>query len=90
MSTFFILPLNPALSLLVSQGLSLVAFQLTFYYGAADAWCPVQYYEEMKADFPGGDIQLCEKGIWHAFVLESSKEVAEMVVEWLQDDLAKL
>lgn len=64
--------------------------KLTFYYGAADAWCPVQYYEEMKADFPGGDIQLCEKGIWHAFVLESSKEVAEMVVEWLQDDLAKL
>ncbi|XP_066467802.1 lipid droplet-associated hydrolase [Tiliqua scincoides] len=64
--------------------------KLTFYYGAADAWCPVQYYEEMKAEFPDGDIRLCEKGIRHAFVLEASKEVAEMVVEWLQDDLARL
>ncbi|KAL8172935.1 UNVERIFIED_CONTAM: hypothetical protein K2H54_033952 [Gekko kuhli] len=64
--------------------------KLTFYYGATDLWCPVRYYEEMKAEFPDGDIRLCEKGIRHAFVLEASKEVAAMVTEWVQDDLARL
>ncbi|XP_048355048.1 lipid droplet-associated hydrolase isoform X2 [Sphaerodactylus townsendi] len=64
--------------------------KLTFYYGAADQWCPVQYYEEMKMEFPDGDIRLCEKGIRHAFVLEASEEVAAMITEWLQDDLVKL
>uniref|UniRef100_A0ACB8GE88 Uncharacterized protein n=1 Tax=Sphaerodactylus townsendi TaxID=933632 RepID=A0ACB8GE88_9SAUR len=67
-----------------------IAFDLTFYYGAADQWCPVQYYEEMKMEFPDGDIRLCEKGIRHAFVLEASEEVAAMITEWLQDDLVKL
>ncbi|XP_062981288.1 lipid droplet-associated hydrolase [Elgaria multicarinata webbii] len=64
--------------------------KLTFYYGATDAWCPVHFYEDMKTEFPDGDIRLCEKGLRHAFTLDSSKEVAEMVVDWVQDDLAKL
>nr|XP_056712737.1 lipid droplet-associated hydrolase [Euleptes europaea] len=64
--------------------------KLTFYYGATDQWCPVQYYEEMKMEFPDGDIRLCEKGIRHAFVLEASEEVAAMITEWLQDDLVGL
>ncbi|XP_077167754.1 lipid droplet-associated hydrolase [Paroedura picta] len=64
--------------------------KLTFYYGATDPWCPVRYYEEMKAEFPEGDIRLCEKGIRHAFVLGASKEVAAMITEWVQDDLARL
>ncbi|XP_060089452.1 lipid droplet-associated hydrolase [Heteronotia binoei] len=64
--------------------------KLTFYYGATDLWCPVQYYEEMKTEFPDGDIRLCEKGIRHAFVLEASKDVAAMLTEWVQDDLARL
>ncbi|XP_053141169.1 lipid droplet-associated hydrolase isoform X3 [Hemicordylus capensis] len=64
--------------------------KLTFYYGTGDMWCPMQYYEEMKMEFPDGDIRLCEKGISHAFVLESSKEMAVMVADWLQEDLARL
>ncbi|XP_063171167.1 lipid droplet-associated hydrolase [Candoia aspera] len=64
--------------------------KLTFYYGAADVWCPLQYYEEMKMEFPDGDIRLCEKGIRHAFVLDASKEMAEMIIGWVQDDLSKL
>ncbi|XP_054848722.1 lipid droplet-associated hydrolase [Eublepharis macularius] len=64
--------------------------KLTFYYGVEDQWCPVQYYEEMKMEFPDGDIRLCEKGIHHAFVLENSKEMADMIPDWLQDDLARL
>ncbi|KAG5855998.1 hypothetical protein ANANG_G00003060 [Anguilla anguilla] len=27
--------------------------KLIFYYGATDSWCPVQYYQDIRADFPG-------------------------------------
>ncbi|XP_068959084.1 lipid droplet-associated hydrolase [Petaurus breviceps papuanus] len=64
--------------------------KLTFYYGASDSWCPVQFYEDIKKDFPSGDIRLCEKGISHAFVISSSQEMAAMIADWLKDDLAKL
>ncbi|KAG8445702.1 hypothetical protein GDO86_010475 [Hymenochirus boettgeri] len=61
--------------------------KLIFYYGATDNWCPVQYYEEIKKEFPEGYILLCEKGFRHAFVLDSSKEVATMIVHWLKKRL---
>ncbi|KAJ7991200.1 hypothetical protein DPEC_G00294780 [Dallia pectoralis] len=61
--------------------------KLVFYYGAADHWCPVQYYQEIKRDFPNGDIRLCSRGIRHAFVLDAGKEVADMIVEWICGDL---
>ncbi|XP_036608557.1 lipid droplet-associated hydrolase [Trichosurus vulpecula] len=64
--------------------------KLTFYYGASDLWCPVQFYEDIKKDFPSGDIKLCEKGISHAFILSSSQEMATMIADWLKDDLAKI
>ena len=52
--------------------------KLIFYYGATDHWAPVSYYEDMKKKFPDGEIYLCERKFKHAFVLESSEEVAEM------------
>ncbi|XP_077477370.1 lipid droplet-associated hydrolase [Stigmatopora argus] len=61
--------------------------KLLFYYGATDHWCPVQYYHEIKKDFPTGDFRLCENGFRHAFVLDAGKEVAEMVAEWIQTQL---
>ncbi|XP_056670965.1 lipid droplet-associated hydrolase [Monodelphis domestica] len=66
--------------------------KLTFYYGASDLWCPVQYYEDIKKDFPSGDIRLCQKGIHHAFVtsLSSSQEMAAMIRDWLQGELSEL
>ncbi|XP_028927830.1 lipid droplet-associated hydrolase isoform X3 [Ornithorhynchus anatinus] len=64
--------------------------KLTFYYGAKDPWCPVEYFEDIKKDFPEGDIRLCEKGFPHAFILHHSQEMADMVSEWLQDDLFRL
>ncbi|XP_044513482.1 lipid droplet-associated hydrolase-like isoform X2 [Gracilinanus agilis] len=66
--------------------------KLTFYYGSSDLWCPVQYYEDIKKDFPSGDIRLCKKGIHHAFVtsLESSQEMAAMITDWLKEDLSKI
>ncbi|XP_072505395.1 lipid droplet-associated hydrolase isoform X2 [Notamacropus eugenii] len=64
--------------------------KLIFYYGASDSWCPVQFYEDIKKDFPSADIKLCEKGIRHAFILSSSQEMAAMISDWLEDVLAKL
>ncbi|KAM6272011.1 lipid droplet-associated hydrolase isoform 3-T3 [Spheniscus humboldti] len=64
--------------------------KLIFYYGTGDSWCPQHYYDEIKMDFPDGDIRLCEKGLRHAFVLDASKEMATMITDWLQDDLTKL
>lgn len=62
-------------------------FQLIFYYGATDHWCPVQYYHDIKKDFPHGDFRLCENSFRHAFVLDAGRDVAKMVVEWICADL---
>lgn len=62
-------------------------FQLIFYYGATDHWCPVQYYHDIKKDFPRGDFRLCENSFRHAFVLDAGRDVAKMVVEWIRGDL---
>ena len=44
----------------------------------------------MKKDFPEGDIRLCEKKIPHAFVMSFFQEMADMVADWLKDDLSKM
>jgi len=72
---------NNFLSQVIEQNLK----KLIFYYGATDHWAPVSYYEDMKKKFPEGEIYLCERKFKHAFVLESSEEVAEMVAPWIQD-----
>uniref|UniRef100_A0AAR2K1J8 Lipid droplet-associated hydrolase n=1 Tax=Pygocentrus nattereri TaxID=42514 RepID=A0AAR2K1J8_PYGNA len=63
---------------------------LIFYYGATDHWCPVQYYCDMRRDFPEGDIRLCESCLRHAFVLDAGEEMANMTTEWIRDDLRRL
>ncbi|KAL2773646.1 lipid droplet-associated hydrolase isoform a [Daubentonia madagascariensis] len=64
--------------------------KLTFYYGAVDPWCPKEYYEDIKKNFPEGDIRLCEKNIPHAFILHFYQEMAGMVADWLKDNLPKI
>lgn len=61
--------------------------KLTFYYGSQDGWCPVKFYEDMKKDFPEGNIHLCKKGLPHAFVLYSSQEMATIVADWINNML---
>uniref|UniRef100_A0A3Q2PZN5 Lipid droplet-associated hydrolase n=1 Tax=Fundulus heteroclitus TaxID=8078 RepID=A0A3Q2PZN5_FUNHE len=58
--------------------------RLIFYYGATDHWCPVSYFQDMRRDFPHGDIRLCDRGLRHAFVLDAGREVAQMVAEWIR------
>ncbi|XP_068842205.1 lipid droplet-associated hydrolase isoform X2 [Capricornis sumatraensis] len=64
--------------------------KLIFYYGTTDSWCPKEYYDDMKKDFPEGDIRLCEKKIPHAFIFSFFQEMADMVADWLKDDLSKM
>ncbi|XP_058538623.1 lipid droplet-associated hydrolase isoform X2 [Neofelis nebulosa] len=64
--------------------------KLTFYYGTMDAWCPTKYYEDIKKDFPEGDIRLCEKKLPHAFIIHFYGEMAGMIADWLKDDLSKI
>ncbi|KAG8524801.1 Lipid droplet-associated hydrolase, partial [Galemys pyrenaicus] len=64
--------------------------KLTFYYGTIDPWCPLRFYEDIKKDFPEGDIRLCEKKIPHAFILHSYQEVADMTGDWLKEELSKI
>ena len=69
----------------LSQAIEQNLKKLVFYYGATDHWAPASYYEDMKNKFPDGEIYLCERKFKHAFVLESSEEVAEMVAPWIQE-----
>ncbi|XP_046924098.1 lipid droplet-associated hydrolase [Lynx rufus] len=64
--------------------------KLTFYYGTMDAWCPTKYYEDIKKDFPEGDIRLCEKKLPHDFIIHFYGEMAGMIADWLKDDLSKI
>ncbi len=77
-------------NVLIGSADSVFFCQLIFYYGATDNWCPVQYYRDIRKDFPEGDIRLCERGIRHAFVLDAGEEMANMTAEWIFDDLRTL
>lgn len=66
--------------------------KLTWYYGSNDHWCPVEYYEDMKASFPLMDIHLCRSKFEHAFVLNSSQDMAHFTWQhakqlniWMQE-----
>ena len=69
------------LSQVIEQNLN----KLIFYYGASDHWAPVSYYEDMKKKFPDGEIYLYQRTFKHAFVLESSEEVAKVVAPWIRN-----
>lgn len=64
--------------------------KLTFYYGTIDPWCPTEYYEDIKKDFPEGDIRLCDKKLPHAFILYSYQEIADLIADWIKDNLSKI
>ena len=58
---------------------------MLFYYGGADGWCPLSYYEDVLSvhgDHAVNNIKLCSKGYDHAFVIKNSTEVAEIVADW--------
>ncbi|KAK8379192.1 hypothetical protein O3P69_019204 [Scylla paramamosain] len=57
--------------------------KLVLYYGASDAWCPVQYWEGVRERVPEVEAVLCEDGTQHAFVLRHAEPVAEKLAHWM-------
>ena len=57
--------------------------RLTFYFGTTDEWCPLEYYENLKRLVPETKAYVCNYGIQHAFVLQSSRLMANLVSQWI-------
>lgn len=57
---------------------------LSFYFGTTDNWCPLNYCTELREQFPDCDIRVCENGHSHAFVIDSSPQLADIISDWSQ------
>ena len=52
--------------------------KMAFYYGSDDPWTLKSCYEDMIERFPDKDVNLCANGYSHAFVITTSKEMADV------------
>lgn len=55
--------------------------KIKMFYGEHDGWTPISYYEKIKKDFPGIDVELSHLN--HAFVLNASSAVGDIVCDWI-------
>lgn len=58
---------------------------LSFYFGKSDDWCPPHYGENFKKLFPTCDVRVCENGFSHAYVIDASLDMADIVSKWAKD-----
>ncbi|GJQ71987.1 hypothetical protein Trydic_g3091 [Trypoxylus dichotomus] len=56
---------------------------IKFYYGRTDNWVPDLAPVNLKRDIPHLDVEICKTGVEHTFVLKHSKEMGEIVADWL-------
>lgn len=61
--------------------------KLKFYYAANDGWAPVSYFSKLKEEIPEVDAEVCTRKFDHTFVLKSSRDVGNMVAEWIKERL---
>ncbi|XP_069105973.1 lipid droplet-associated hydrolase-like [Argopecten irradians] len=66
------------------------ADKLCLYYGQCDAWCPREYFYNLRDKAFSCDIRLCNRGYEHAFVIKASDEMADIVWSWFQGYLQNL
>lgn len=57
--------------------------RLRFYFGSIDGWCPLEYYRNLKQQVPDVDATACTNNYRHAFVLNFSQPMAEIVSKWI-------
>ncbi|XP_071524363.1 lipid droplet-associated hydrolase [Panulirus ornatus] len=57
--------------------------EIVFYYGATDGWCPRVYRDELMLKVEGLHAILCKNGYQHAFVMEHSEPMGEILFEWI-------
>ena len=67
--------------------LTLFSNKIRFYNGSSDPWCPLEYATSLKQKLPELHIEVCKKNIPHAFVLERSNDVADIVAGWYNSDI---
>lgn len=59
---------------------------IRFYYGTTDSWCPLEFYERLKRSLPELDAVVCDKNYDHAFVLNYSDGMGEIIAQWMRRD----
>ncbi|XP_026679529.1 lipid droplet-associated hydrolase-like [Diaphorina citri] len=62
------------------------ASKFRIYFGAKDYWCPVSFYSNLTQKCPSIRAYMCTENIKHAFILRSSKEMAEKLATWYEED----
>lgn len=60
--------------------------RLRFYFGTIDGWCPLDYFHYLKQQVPDVDATACTNRYRHAFVLNFSEPMAEIVSKWIVMD----
>ncbi|XP_014212970.1 lipid droplet-associated hydrolase [Copidosoma floridanum] len=61
--------------------------KLYLYYGMMDGWVPIRYYEDLKKRFPDIDAHLCKRSFRHAFVLQDSVEMGQMIGDMINKSI---
>lgn len=59
--------------------------RLVLYFGTTDRWCPLEYARNLQDHVPDVKTVICSQGIEHAFVLESSRQMALIVSHWIRE-----
>ena len=65
--------------------LNQVKDKLWLYYGSNDPWVPLEYHKNLVENVPGIHAEVCKHDIPHAFVLNQSCLVAEIVSKRILD-----
>lgn len=61
--------------------------KLKFYYGANDGWTPLSYVRKLREEIPDVDVEVCTKNFDHSFVLKTSRDMGNLVAEWIREKL---
>lgn len=62
---------------------------LFLYYGTTDGWVPLAYCKDMAQNNPQVKCMVCEKRIDHAFVLRYNSEMADILLDLIQEHLTQ-
>ncbi|XP_059352982.1 lipid droplet-associated hydrolase-like [Daphnia carinata] len=59
--------------------------RLVLYFGTNDRWCPLEYCHNLLRQVPKARAIICPHEFEHAFVLQSSQQMATIVSEWIKE-----
>ncbi|KAJ3276813.1 hypothetical protein HDV01_002867 [Terramyces sp. JEL0728] len=58
--------------------------KLIMYYSQDDGWVPMDYYHEIRSEFPNVEMYLCEEGMDHAFITHHSNAMGVKMAGWIK------